>query len=397
MRSGAHGDRLGSAMRILIAHSFYRLAGGEDGYVNQQLELLGRRHEVELLGRRNEDLAGGLATARRMTYSRRQLAAVEAAIRSFEPDVIHLHNAYPSFGPAVHLAARNLEVPLVMTVHNFRLRCPNGYMFTEGRPCRRCEAGNYLNPLVHRCFPSKGQTAGYSASLWTHRFVLGLDDRVTLYIPPSRFVGRRLVEWGIPVERVEVVRNFTELHPVVSGPGEFGLYVGRISSEKGLDVLLKALALAGDPPFVVLGDGPLLEDLRRLGGDLGLERTEFRGRVTGEEVVDTLGRASFVALPSLWDENAPLAALEAMAAGRPLLVTETGGLPELVEDGEGFSCSPGDAAGMAERIVALTSDPESCMAAGRRARKRAENEFAPAVHLEHLERSYAKALALGPV
>jgi glycosyltransferase involved in cell wall biosynthesis len=380
----------------MVAHSFYRQPGGEDRYVSQQVPLLERHHRVELLARRNTDLSEGLATARRMTLSRAEQGRVEEAITRFHPDIIHLHNAYPSLGPAVHLAAHRLGVPLVMTVHNYRLRCPNGYMFTQGTPCRRCERGVYSHAVLHRCFPHRTQSASYATALWLHRFVLRLHDKVELFVTPSEFMRARLLEWGIEKGRVTVVRNFTELEPGTPEPGDYGIYLGRLSGEKGVDVLLRALARAGDPPFMVVGDGPSRQDLERLASELGLTRTRFTGHVPSRDVCDLLRSARLIAFPSLWHENAPIAALEAMSAGRPLVVTHMGGLSELVLGGEGFACAPGDAAGMAAHIEALFSDDALCQAVGERALARAREEFSPEHHLERLEDAYQSAIARTP-
>jgi glycosyltransferase involved in cell wall biosynthesis len=379
-------------VRILVAHSFYRLAGGEDRYVETQVPLLRRRHDVALLKRSNADLRGGLSTALRMTWSRAEQARVEDAIARYRPDIVHLHNAYPALGPAVHLAAACRGVPLVMTVHNFRLRCPNGYMFTEGAPCRRCERGVYAHAVLHRCFPSRTQAASYAASLWTHRFVLGLEGNVALYVSPSDFVRSRLLEWGIAPERTAVVRNFTDVRADPAEPGTFGAYVGRLSSEKGIDVLLRALARAGDPPFKIAGDGPLRAELEALAGALGLRGTVFTGMLPHGEVVKLVGAARFVAFPSLWDENAPIAAMEAMAMSCALLVTNTGGLPELVSSGEGLACEPDDIEGLAEGLRRLMDDDELVAAAGRRGRERARRELSPEHHLDALEGCYERVV-----
>ena len=121
-----------------------------------------------------------------MAYSPRIRADVESAIRTFRPDVIHIHNSYPAFGPAVFLGARNFGIPLVMTVHNYRLRCPNGYMFTEGSICTRCTDGAYHNAVLHPCFPTKEQSIAYASSLWLHRFVLKLEGSISSAHFPER-------------------------------------------------------------------------------------------------------------------------------------------------------------------------------------------------------------------
>ena len=386
---------MGPGVRILIAHCFYRLPGGEDRYVEQQMEVLGARHTVDLLARRNEDLGGNLDTARRMVGSIKETRAVEDTIARFEPDVIHLHNSYPSLGPAVQLAAQRRQVPLVMTVHNFRLRCPNGYMFTEGKPCYRCEGGLYHNALLHNCFPSRGQAATYVAALWLHRFVLRVQDKVTLFLTPSRYVSERVLSWGFDPPRVRVVRNFTDITPHAGSPGSYGIYVGRLSSEKGLDVMLRALARAGDPPFRIVGDGTVREALEALTRELGLTNTVFVGRVAPQRVSELLEDARYAAMPSLWDEVAGIAALEAMAVGRPLLVTEKGGLPELIENGEGLIARAGDVEDTAAKVKALMKDDVRWREMSERALARARAEFTPEAHASQLERAYEHALALG--
>jgi glycosyltransferase involved in cell wall biosynthesis len=375
-----------------VAHSFYRRPGGEDRYVSQQMDLLALRHAVELFSRRNDDLGGGLSTAARMTISasadRDDLRQV---IHRFKPEVIHLHNAYPALGPAVHLEAQRAGIPLVMTVHNCRLRCPNGYMFTEGELCRRCESGNYSNAVLHHCFADAKQATSYATSLWLHRFVLHLDDKVAAYITPSQFMHDRMLDWGFPETRVNVVRNFTDHLAASAEPGRYGIYVGRLSSEKGVDVLLTALSLAGDPPFLICGDGPMRGPLEALGRDKGLRNTRFMGQLPAGDIAEQLQGSRFFVLPSLWDENAPLAALEAMAAGRPLLVTEGGGLPELVRSGEGLLCRRGDAPDLAQKIGTLSHDDDLCRRAGTAALNRAAAEFTPSAHLGRLEQIYEKA------
>lgn len=374
-------------MRVLIAHSFYRIPGGEDRYVNQQVGLLQGDHTIELLAARNEDLSGGVSTTFRMVGSPLDRAKLEKRIARFKPDVIHLHNAYPSLGPSVHLAARRLRIPLAMTVHNYRLRCPNGLMFTEGQPCRRCIDGNHSNAITHHCFPSRAQAIGYAAALWVHRFALHLEDDVSLFITPSEFMQSTLTSWGIARHRVRTIRNFTDVSTEVWTGGSRGLYLGRLSAEKGLDVLLHALATAGDPDFTIAGEGLYEKDLKRLATDLGLRNVRFLGRVDHDRVPELLSDARFLALPSIWDENAPLAALEAMAHGIPLLVSDKGGLPELADDGRGIVCKAGDPTSFAEGMARLSSAKERGDL-GQAALWFAQRYLTPAAHRLELENAY---------
>ena len=384
----------GESLRVLIAHSFYRLSGGEDRCVRQQWDLLQSHHDVSLLAKYNRDLSAGIPTAMRMTYSLRVEREVERVVRSFRPDLIHLHNAYAALGPAVPLVATKLRVPLLLTVHNHRLRCPNGYMFTEDSICNRCEGGAYYNALIHPCFPNKRQALAYASSLWLHRFVLSLERRVSLFVCPSQFMFTRLQHWGIPQEKLRMIRNFTPpISDAPSLPGGHGVYVGRLSREKGVHVLLQALRIAQDPPFKIVGDGPESQRLQRMASRLGLGETEFLGRLPEHAVDGVLRRARFAVIPSLLDENAPLAALEAMARARPLIVSSVGGLRELADDGRGLVVQPGDAEGLARSIATLMADTDVCRTAGAAALAFAQEELTPASHLMRLEQAYREVAA----
>ena len=377
-------------MRILFAHCFYRVSGGEDRHVRDQVDLVSRSHEVELIAESNARLSENPATAGRMVYSHAKHREVGAIIDRFTPDVVHVHNNYPSLGPAVILAARERGVPLVMTVHNLRLRCPNGLMFTEGSICRRCQSGAYFNAITHACFPTRTQGASYATALWVHRFVMRLDRSIARFVVPSEFMRRRLLEWGIRSERVRLIRHF-EWHakePIANTEvGSYGIFVGRLSAEKGLEVLLKALRLAGDPPFLIVGDGPLKKVLNELARRLGLINTRFHSW-SEPEVRELVAAARYVAIPAVSEESASMAALQGLLASRPLLVSDRGALPELVGTGAGLLCHPGDETDLAEKIVQLMEDDDLCRRASREAASLADEVSNPHRHLTQLEDMY---------
>jgi glycosyltransferase involved in cell wall biosynthesis len=387
-------------LRILYAHCFYRVPGGEDQHVRDQVDLVSRAHDVELISEANVDLEESPATAARMLYSRRKKQEVGAVIDRFVPDVLHIHNTYPSFGPSVLLAAKERGVPVVMTVHNFRLRCPNGLMFTEGAVCRRCQSGRYLNANMHRCFPTKRQAGAYSVALWTHRFLLRLEKRVVRFIVPSEFMRLRMLGWGVTEERVRLIRHF--IRPVDNTAedtriGSYGAFVGRCSTEKGLDVVLAALHRAGDPPFLIVGDGPQRPALEMLASKLRLNNTTFLGRRSHDEVRKLLAEARYVAIPSLSEENAPLVALEALSAGRPLLVSERGGLPELVASGSGLLCRPGDEVDFSLKISRLMENDKVCRDASVKALSFARRWLGPERHLMGLMSVYGELTTQAPL
>lgn len=376
-------------MRVLIAHAFYRIPGGEDRYVQQQVELLGGHHDVELFSVRNDDLSGPGAAARHMLAPGRTRADLERIVESFRPDVIHVHNVYPALGAAPYQVSTARGIPLVMTVHNHRLRCPNGYRFTEGQICDRCIGGNTIHSVIHECFPTRKQAAVYASALWADRFVRHIDRSVSLFIAPSDYMADQLRGWGYADERIAVIRNFTDARPAAQRTaGDHGVYAGRLSSEKGLDVLIRALKIADDPPFEMLGDGPLRASLEELATELGLTNLRFRGHVDRAELDDVLGSARYFVMPSLWHENAPLAVLEAMSAGVPVIVTRRGGLTEL----EQLVVDAGNPNELSEAIGRLRNDdgPHADLVT------RAANVIAglsPELHRERLDEAYRSVLA----
>jgi glycosyltransferase involved in cell wall biosynthesis len=378
-------------MKILYAHSFYRVPGGEDRHVRDQVDLMSRNHTVELLGESNVDLDESPKTAVRMMHSRAKTEAVGTLIDRFRPDVVHLHNMYPSLGPAVILAAHQRRIPLIMTVHNFRLRCPNGFMFTEGAPCRRCERGIYVHALTHACFGSKRQATAYATILWAHRFVMDLERRIAMFVVPSDFMRRRMLEWGVNKARIRMVRHFIDLtHARLAGPalGTYGAFLGRLSPEKGLPTLLRALGRAGDPPFLVVGDGPQRESLELLARRLGLSNTRFLGQLTHADATALLFGARYVAITSISEETASLSALEGLAAARPLLVSDRGALPELVASGAGLLCRPGDEDELSQRIIQLMNDDNLCRRASIEAGRFAREFLSRERHVADLEAAY---------
>jgi glycosyltransferase involved in cell wall biosynthesis len=212
---------------------------------------------------------------------------------------------------------------------------------------------------------------------------------ITTFIAPSVFVRERLRDWGIAGDHVKLVRNFVPRVPAPSlALGRFGIYVGRLSAEKGVHVLLRALSTAGDPPFVIIGDGPLRPDLIAAARSLRLRHTEFAGRLPARQVSQKLSSSRFLVMPSLCEENAPLAVMEAMAHGRPVLVSRRGGLSELVDEGGGLMSDAGDERKLAMNIAALGANDDMCRALSRAALHTARKHFTPEAHLSRLEKVY---------
>jgi glycosyltransferase involved in cell wall biosynthesis len=302
--------------------------------------------------------------------------AVARAVRHSGARVVHAHNVHPAFGWRALAAAREAGARVVLHLHNYRLVCAIGTCFTRGEDCTRCHGRNTLPGVALNCRGSRAESLVYGAALalWQRR----LADSVDAYVVPSAFALGRLRELGAPVEGARVIpsvqRTFADRSLAASG--RYALAAGRLTPEKGFADAIAACGRAG-VPLVVAGDGPQLEELRALGGDV-----RFTGRVSPAELAALRRDAALAIVPSRYAEILPLAALEAMAAGLPVVAARAGGLAEVVPD-EGLY-PPRDVATLAVRVAELWRDA----AAGDRALAVARARFAPAVVAAELRALY---------
>jgi glycosyltransferase involved in cell wall biosynthesis len=324
-------------------------------------------------------------------YSLEARRAVERIIDRTSPDVCHAHNIYHHLSPSILSAVRNRGVPLVMTLHDLKLGCPAYSMLTHDGVCERCRGGRYYQAVAHRCM--KGSLA---LSLWVmvesyvHKLLGSYVRNVDRFIVPSRFYKTKLVEWGFPEERFEYVPNFVaaeQFEPRFE-PGTRFVYFGRLSYEKGVATLIRAAAAAGTPLDIV-GTGPKGDSLRALAASLQAD-VRFLGYLSGAPLHDAIRAARAVVIPSEWYENAPLSALEAGALGKPAIVAEIGGLPEIVDSGSGWSFPSGDVDALATRLTEVATLADASIAeAGVSARRRVLEQFSPQRYMENIRRVYA--------
>jgi glycosyltransferase involved in cell wall biosynthesis len=303
--------------------------------------------------------------------------AVADAVRRTGARVVHAHNLHPAFGWRALEAARGAGARVVLHLHNYRLVCAVATCFTRGEDCTRCHGRNTWPGVRLNCRGSRAEAAVYGAALalWQRRLAAAVDA----FVVPSAFALRRLEELGAPLEgRARVIpsvqRSFAP--DSTAAAGTFALAVGRLTPEKGFADAIAACSAAG-VPLVLAGDGPQLKELRALGGDV-----TFTGRVAASELADLRRRAAVAIVPSRYAEILPLAALEAMAAGLPVVAADSGGLAEIVP-AEG-RYPRGDAAALAQRVRALWGDE----AAGRRALEAVRARTAPEVVAAALRRLY---------
>jgi len=382
-------------VRVLQLHTAYRQPGGEDAVVRADraaLEAAG--HEVRGLVVENPvQPAGAAATLAASVWNPAAAWRAAQEADAFRPDVAHVHNTWFAMSPSVLLPLHRRRIPTVMTVHNYRLVCANGLFLRDGEPCEKCLVGSPWNAARHRCYRgSRAASAVAAAGIDTHRRLATWPRLVDTFVALSDFARRRLLRANIPADRLMLGGNFVMdpgLREVPPSRSRDVLFVGRISNEKGLHVLLDAwrrTATAG-LRLLVIGDGPMRRELetRTPPGVL------FLGRVPSAEVMARLREARAVVIPSVWYEGQPLVALEAIAAGTPLVVSDIGGLPEVLGGSDaGWLVPPGDAAALSAVLARLGEDA-TVDRKGTAARWRYGGHFTPAAGTARLETAYAMA------
>ena len=324
-------------------------------------------------------------------WSRSAAHRVRAAVNRFQPDVIHIHNTFVAASPSVFWAARTGRVPVVHTVHNYRIACPVATCFRDGHTCTDCVGRSIPWPsVVHACVRgSHAQSAVAAATLATHRAIGTWRHRIDRYIALTEFQRSLLVKGGLPAPRTSVVPNFLEPDPGYgAGPRGGVVYVGRLAREKGIETLLAAAAQRPGQVRVV-GDGPAADAVTAAAR---ADHLVAVGRVTADGAKREMSAATALLVPSLWFEGFPLVVLEAFAVGTPVIASRIGSLAEIVEDGvTGVLTPPGDAAALANAIQWAHQHSVEMRAMGANARKAYEERYRGGAHLDALMRVYRAA------
>lgn len=367
-------------MRVLLLHNRYRAAGGEERAVADLADLLERRgHPVHLIDRFSVETGRGRA-ARGMMAGGLDPDEVGDAVRSHQVDIVHAHNIHPLLGWRALAAARGAGARTVLHLHNFRLFCAIGVAYRDGAPCFRCRGRATAPGLRLRCRGSLAEAAVYAAGL--HLQQPHIYDNVDRFAVVSHATADRLRELGLPGDRVTVTPNFLRDADVAAvsgaGHGSYALIAGRLVEEKGFDTAITACRLAG-VPLVVAGEGP---DAARLGRLADGADVRFAGRVPGVELARLRAGAALALAPSRWEEPCPYAVLDAQASGVPVLVSDRGGLPELVSPDAVIATPRVQEWAMA--ISELWHDPELRQRRGTAALARAREQFGEAAYYERL-------------
>ncbi|HEV7814425.1 MAG TPA: glycosyltransferase [Janthinobacterium sp.] len=380
-------------MRILFVHNAYQYWGGEDAVVDAEMALLRTHgHEVHLYRRHNDELQrlSPLAAGMNAFWSKRSAAEVDEACRRFHPDLVHVHNTFPLVSPSIYWAARRRHVPVIQTLHNFRLLCPQSSFLRNGALCHDCLGKLPWRAIGRRCYRnSMPQSAILGGVLSLHRLIGSYRNRVTLYIALSAFARDRFIQAGLPAERLRIKPNFVEADGQIPESGRSGgLFVGRLTLDKGIASLLLADVLGGGAGIEVIGGGPCEQAVGQAFG------ARYLGFLPSAEIRIKMRAAAFLIVPSIGYEQLPTTILEAFSCGLPVIASRLGPLIGLVREKiTGLLFTPGDGADLAKKIAWAHAHPADMLAMGHAARAEYEAKYTPAINYRQLTDIYRDALA----
>ena len=353
-------------MKVLIIHNRYRTSApsGEDGAVRNEVQMLQSRGvEVTTFERCNDDLDESTLRAKakiaaNTIWSQRSRSELRGVLRQVRPDIVHVHNTFSMLSPSVYGACKNAGVPVVQTLHNFRFFCPSALFLRDGKPCEDCMDRSLLQSVRHRCYrDSMSATAVLATMLAVHRTIGTYSNNIDRYITLTQFARGKVLKGGIAENKLVVKPNFLpNPPPSAAGGGGYVLYIGRLLEGKGTETLLRAWRELPSIRLKILGDGALRSPLEDMARRENLN-VEFMGRQDRDAVLDVLGKAELLVVPSECYEGFPLVVAESFACGTPILASRIGSLDELVEEGvTGAKFPAGNAAALAACVRRLLAD-----------------------------------------
>lgn len=364
-------------MKILLVNKYFNVHGGSETYFFGLAELLKKAgHEVIYFSMQDEknlpcaqseyfvsnvefngDLSAWdkLKAALRMVYSFEAKKKISALIEKEKPDIIHINLFHRVLTASIVDAAKKFHIPVVLTMHDMNCICPNHTMLDHGQLCEACLHGNYLKCVKRVCFKDSRAKCLMAAVESEYNKLSGLYNKIDLFITPSEFFKKKMEESGLTRSRIVHMKNFLPAqtqYGVQGKKGKYVLYYGRLSQEKGILTLVRAMEMVKEIPLVIVGTGPEEEAIRAEVRRLNLEdRVSLVGFKSGEDLWRCVRESACVVVPSEWYEASGYTACEAQAIGKPVIATDAGGLPENLVDGEtGFVCEMKNEAALAEAI-----------------------------------------------
>jgi glycosyltransferase involved in cell wall biosynthesis len=389
-------------MKILLCHNFYKQPGGEDQVFADETWLLeSHGHQVVKYTRHNDDVdqMSRWSVACKTLWNRKTYGALRRMIRRERPDLMHCTNTFPLISPAAYYAAQDEGVTVVQTLHNYRLHCVNGFFLRDGKICQDCLGKSFSWPGVrHGCYRGSRAGSAVVAALQTfHRARKTWSNAVDLYVTPTEFARDKFIEGGMSQQKIVVKPNFVHPDPGPGqGSGQYAVFVGRLSLEKGVDTLLDAWSRLPERfGLKIVGDGPMAEQVRRAAA--GDDRIEWLGWRDLESVCSIVGEAKVLLMTSIWYEIFGRTITEAFAKGTPVIVSRLGAMAELVEDGRtGLHFEHGNAADLVAKVQQILADESALGAMRQHARDEYEAKYTPEANYDMLLDIYQRARGGSP-
>jgi glycosyltransferase involved in cell wall biosynthesis len=319
-----------------------------------------------------------IVKATQVIYSFEAQRQLKQLIADYRPDIAHMHNIYNHISPSILPVLKKAGIPTVMTAHDLKIVCPNNKMLTPKGICERCKVGKYYQVVLNQCVQnSLAPSAIIAVESYLHRWLDSYRKNLDRIVVPSRFCIEKFVEWGWPRNLFTYIPNYVDaasFEPCFK-PGDYFVYFGRLSFEKGVATLIRAAAIAG-VPLKLVGTGPAEADLRSLALSLGAH-VEFVGYQTGHALYEVVKASRANVLPSEWYENAPISILESFALGKPTVGARIGGIPETVREYEtGWQFESGNVEALATCLAAVAKSPDQDVEQlGRNAHQIVKTEF----------------------
>ena len=384
-----------------MAHNHYRESGGEDQSFQAERELLrSHGHVVEVYIRDNHEIQESrliqkLQLARNTIWANDSFHDVRSIIRAKKPHLAHFQNTFPLISPSVYAACKQEGIPVIQSLRNYRLLCANALFSRNDRPCEDCLGKVIPWPgVLHACYrESHTQSAVVAGMLAYHRWIGTWDTQVDLYIVLSEFSRKKFIEGGLPPERLIVKPNFAVDRGGSSEREDYVVFIGRLSKEKGLFTLLNAWRDLRNIPLIIIGTGPLYQQLYEMIENENLDNIKMVGQLANADAIEIIKRARFLVFPTELYETFGRVIVEAYCAGLPVVASRIGAVAELVRDSEtGLQFTPGDAAELAAKVRWLWNHPEESKHIGRNARKDYEQKYTPERNYQMLMDIYRRAL-----
>jgi len=387
-------------MKILLCHNFYRSKGGEDRCVELLSELLtSKGHTVLPLFKSSRSIEAYGAIKRstlpfEMVYSLSSRFAVRSLVQENPPQLAYIHNLYPFVSPSVLSVLKKHSVPIILTMHAYKPLCTNGLFFTKGHVCEKCGEGNYIHGIINNCRNSYVESAVYAIAFAIHRHLRLIQPYVDLFVTPSEFLKRKLIQYGYPEHKLAVLPNFVSMknnRSVNSPPGDYLVYFGRLSSEKGVMTLLDAAKFVPQIEIVIAGDGPLRSRVSRYIEGQKIKNVRMVGYLSGNDLWSIVSGARFTIVPSESYETFPYTAIESLYLSKPVVASRIGGLPEIIDDGiNGLLFEPGNPLDLGQKINDLWSNSDLIKKMGSNGEQKAKSLYSPERFYERLSRVFGQ-------